>query len=196
MSDVVILLLAAGASTRMRGADKLMQQLEGRPLLRRQAMAALATGARVLVALPPGGGARAAALDGLPVETVEVADAASGMGHSIAAGARAAGHPSGLMVLNADMPGIGTAEMAAVIAAHQAVPTRIWRGMSAAGGPGHPVLFPGSLVGELTRLTGDRGARDIIARDGAVLVPLPGDAAVLDLDTPEDWAAWRARQTG
>jgi hypothetical protein len=25
------------------------------------------------------------------------------------------------------------------------------------------------------------------------VIPLPGQMATLDLDTPEDWAAWRAR---
>ena len=192
MDEVVILLLAAGASSRMRGADKLLQRVDGEALLRRQARAALATGCRVLVALPPQAGPRGTALDGLEVERVAVADAAAGMGHSIAAGARAAAGVAGLMVVNADMPGLGAAELRAVLDAAEAGPGRIWRGMSASGVPGHPVLFPARLLGDLAGLTGDQGARALIAREGAVLVPLPGDAAVLDLDTPEDWAAWQA----
>ncbi len=39
-----ILILAAGASTRMRGRDKLMEPVEGRPLIRRQAEMARAAG--------------------------------------------------------------------------------------------------------------------------------------------------------
>ena len=178
----------------MRGADKLLQEIDGAPLLRRQAEAAARTGARVLVALRPADADRLAALDGLAVEIVEVTDAASGMGHSIAAGARAALGADGLMILNADMPGIATDEMAAVLAAFRAVPERIWRGMTPDGRAGHPVLFPGALIPDLERLSGDTGARALIAREGAVMVPLPDDAAILDLDTPEAWADWRARR--
>lgn len=189
----VILVLAAGASSRMRGQDKLMQIVGGQPLLRRMAAAAVATGARVLVALPPAPGPRHQALDGLPMEVVPVADAALGMGHSLAAGARAAGRGTALMVVPADMAGIGTPEMERLLDAASAAPDRIWRGMAADGRPGHPVLFPARLLPALEALTGDEGARALLAADPPLLVPLPGDAAVLDLDTPEDWAAFRAR---
>ncbi|WP_370741664.1 NTP transferase domain-containing protein, partial [Pseudooceanicola lipolyticus] len=47
-----ILLLAAGQSARMRGRDKLMERVEGRPLIRRQAdIARAATSGPVIVAL-------------------------------------------------------------------------------------------------------------------------------------------------
>ena len=192
VGDVVIVLLAAGASRRMHGADKLLEPVGGQPLLRRQAAAALATGARVLVALPPDAPARGRALDGLGVETVLVADAADGMGHSLAAAARAAGPDQPLMVVPADMALIGAAEMTALIAAARSGPNRIWRGLAAGGRPGHPVVFPARLQPLLAALTGDQGARDLLGAEAAVLVPLKGDAALLDLDTPEDWTAFRA----
>lgn len=180
----------------MRGADKLLQDIGGVPLLRRQAEAALAAGVRVLVALPPEGaafaGSRKAALAGLAVTPLAVADAALGMGHSIAAGARAVPEAAGVMILNADMPGIGAPEIRALIAARATAPDRIWRGGTSEGQPGHPVLFPARLLAELEQLRGDHGARALIGREGAILVPLAGDAAILDLDTPEDWAAFRA----
>ena len=118
------------------------------------------------------------------------------MGHSLAAGARAAvrAGAGGLLVLNADLPEIGTAELQTVLAAQAAAPEAIHRGSTAAGEAGHPVLFPARLLDELTRLSGDSGARVLVAREGAQPVLLPGRAAVLDLDTPEDWAAWRARK--
>lgn len=192
--DAVILLLAAGASSRMCGTDKLLEPVAGEPLLRRQASAALATGARVLVALPPDSPGREAALRGLAVQPVAVADAALGLGHSIAAGARAAAGADGLMLVPADMVLLDTAAMTALLAAFQAAPGRIWRGMTRDGVPGHPVMFPARLFGDLEQLTGDRGARAILDREAALTVPLEGEAAVLDLDTPEDWAAFRARQ--
>lgn len=191
-ADAAILLLAAGASRRMRGADKLLEPVRGEPLLRRQADAALRTGARVIVALPPDAPGRVAALEGLAVETLIVPDAADGMGNSLAAAARAAGPGLPLMVLPADMALIGLAEMTALLAAARSGPDRVWRGLSATGTPGHPVVFPARLHPQLAALTGDRGARDILGAEAAILVPLKGEAAALDLDTPEDWAAFRA----
>jgi molybdenum cofactor cytidylyltransferase len=192
--DVAILLLAAGSSSRMQGGDKLLERIDGEPLLRRQARAALATGARVLVALPPGAAARTAALEGLAVERVTVSDAALGMGHSLAAGARAASGASGLMVVPADMALIDSRAMTALRDAFQAGPDRIWRGATPEGEAGHPVVFPARLFGALARLTGDRGARAVLDAEAALTVPLAGDTAVLDLDTPEAWAAFRARR--
>jgi molybdenum cofactor cytidylyltransferase len=57
------------------------------------------------------------------------------------------------------------------------------------------VLFPADLLPELAALTGDTGAREVLTRHATRvhLVPLKGDRALVDLDTPEDWADWRAR---
>jgi molybdenum cofactor cytidylyltransferase len=45
-------------------------------------------------------------------------------------------------------------------------------------------------------LQGDSGGREVMAQaQGRILpVPLPADHARRDLDTPEDWAAWRAEK--
>ncbi|MFN5826754.1 MAG: nucleotidyltransferase family protein, partial [Rhodobacterales bacterium] len=64
------------------------------------------------------------------------------------------------------------------------------------GTPGHPVLFPVWALADLAALTGDSGARDLLQtyRNRTELVALPARHAVTDLDTPEDWAAWRGAQ--
>jgi CTP:molybdopterin cytidylyltransferase MocA len=198
-APVIILVLAAGASSRMRGTDKLLEPVAGEALLTRSARVAAATGCPVLVSLPPGRPDRAAALLGLPVTPLVVPDAAEGMSASLRAGVaaaqRAAGEgPAGLMVLPADMPAFTTAALAEVAAAFAAAPGLIWRGAAADGAAGHPAVFPRALWPELARVTGDRGGRDVLrAHAGRVAtVSLPGRMALTDLDTPEDWAAWRA----
>jgi molybdenum cofactor cytidylyltransferase len=111
---VHILVLAAGSSSRMRGADKLVQPVKGKPILRLVAEAALASGAPVLVTLPPNAEARRAALAGLDVRIVEVPDAAQGMSRSIKAGLAAIADPGpedGLMILPSDMPGFSTGKV-------------------------------------------------------------------------------------
>ena len=73
-----ILILAAGSSSRMRGGDKLLEEVAGMPLLARITRAALDTGLPVTVALPPDRPARAGVLDGLAVVS---AAAQLGEGH-------------------------------------------------------------------------------------------------------------------
>jgi CTP:molybdopterin cytidylyltransferase MocA len=197
-ATVHILILAAGASARMRGADKLMQPVRRRPLLRHVAEEALATGAPILVMLPPGAEARVRALEGLAVRIVPVPDAGLGMSRALVRGVQAAaetaGPEDGVMILPADMPDLTTAALADLISRFRAEPDLILRGAAITGEPGHPALFPRALWPELERITGDEGGRAVLRAHAArvQLVPLPGRMALTDLDTPEDWAAWRA----
>lgn len=193
MAEIAILLLAAGAARRMRGRDKLLEEVGGMALLRDRALACIEAGlGPVLVTLPPEAAARRAALEGLAVTPVEVAQAAEGMGASLAVGAAAVPEAAaGVMVLPADMPGITAADMRTLADAFDG--TGALRGAGEDGTPGHPVLFPAASLPALAALSGDRGARDLAA--GARLVPLPAHHALTDLDTPEDWAAWRAGRT-
>jgi molybdenum cofactor cytidylyltransferase len=196
VATVHILILAAGASSRMRGSDKLMEEVEGKPLLRHIAKLCLATGSPVAVTLPPASAARHLALEGLPLRLIPVPDADKGMSRSLVRGVEAlaaAGPEDGLMILPADMPGFTTAALSGLIAQFQADPTVILRGGTDQGQPGHPAIFPHDLWPALTAIIGDEGGRSVIhANQGRVRVmPLPGLMAVLDLDTPEDWAAWR-----
>jgi molybdenum cofactor cytidylyltransferase len=195
---VHILILAAGASSRMRGSDKLLQPVKGKPILRCVAEAALAASAPVIVTLPPAAEARRSALAGMPVRIVEVPDAALGMSRSIVRGLAElafAGPEDGLMILPADMPGFSGKVLADLVSRFRAEPELIWRGGTTDGRPGHPAIFPRDLWAELAEITGDEGGRSVLQRHADRLrqVPLPGNMAVLDLDTPEDWADYLGR---
>ena len=191
VGDPTILILAAGRSARMRGADKLLLLVDGVAQLRRITLAALETGCPVLVALAPEQTARHAAIHDLPVRVVVVSDPDEGMAASIRAGVRALPQAGPAMIVPADMPALGEADLLALIAAQDAQPGKILRG-AALGRPGHPVIFPTDLVGALQMLSGDEGARGLIACHAhrVQLVPLPAQNATLDLDTPEEWAEW------
>jgi molybdenum cofactor cytidylyltransferase len=194
---VAAIVLAAGAARRMRGRDKLLEPVAGRPVLRAVAEAARASRADdVVVVLPPGAGARRAALHGLAVGIVEAPDWAEGMAASLRAGlAAVAARADAALILLADMPEVGPGDIDRLIAAFDPGEGReIVRAVSADGTPGHPVLFGRRFFEALAGLTGDRGAREVLreAAEFVVDVPTPGRAALVDLDTPEDWAAWRA----
>ena len=93
------------------------------------------------------------------------------------------------------MPDLTAADLATLIAAFDQTPDMILRG-SAGETPGHPVILPVQLIPELLTLTGDQGARSILVRHPNLirLIALPNQHASTDLDTPEDWVAWRSRR--
>ena len=97
----------------MRGRDKLMEPVGGRPVLRAVAAAARASrAAEVVVVLPPGAAARRAALDGLDVRIVGGGGLGRGDGGLDTARAsrrwRRRG-PRRWSILLADMPEVGAA---------------------------------------------------------------------------------------
>ncbi|WP_416136390.1 nucleotidyltransferase family protein [Cypionkella sp.] len=165
-------------------------------MLRRQAHLARLVCPRVIVTLRVDDLARMQVLAGLDLTILAVPDAAEGMAASIRAGAAAA--PGALMILPADMPDIDATDLATMIDAFDQAPQAILRGTSADGRPGHPVIIPAELCAELQSLRGDQGARRVLALHHAriKLIALPDQHALTDLDTPEAWAAWRARRQG
>jgi CTP:molybdopterin cytidylyltransferase MocA len=180
----------------MRGRDKLMEDVGGEPLLARQIRIARTQRAEVLVAVPHPRHPRARLAAAMGARLAVVSDASAGMGASIsrlAEMADAAGFDS-LALHLADMPDIEPGDFAALLAAADMHPHTVVRASTPDGRPGHPVVFPRRLFAALQTLSGDAGAREVIAAAGDVrLVPLVGDRATTDLDTPEDWAAWRDR---
>lgn len=198
MNDIAILILAAGRSARMGGVDKLMEPVAGVPLLRRTAQIALAARAgpvwAVLPPKQPGPDLRRAALSGLDVHICRAVDPARGLSHSLQVGIAAlpACTPA-VMILLADLPALESTDLNKVlIAVQRGGPAEVWRGATQDGLPGHPIVFAASRFAAINALVGDKGAQDL-ARD-AQLVPLAGQRARWDLDTPEDWRRWRAQE--
>jgi len=183
----------------MRGIDKLLEPVDGVPLLRRAVDAARGTGAaKIWVTLAPGAEARRRVLLGTWAKVIEVPEWQEGIAASLRAGTRAASvhRPSALLILLPDLPEIEAGDIARFIAAHDEAPEAVWRGETVAGEPGHPVLIPARLFDRLVELKGDQGARAFLDAEGARPRPLTlaGSRATTDLDTPEAWAAWRARR--
>lgn len=195
-----IIILAAGASSRMQGRDKLMEDVNGVPLLRHQAEKALeAAIGPVIVTLPSPPHPRYAVLKGLDVIPIAVPDAKTGMSASLKAGFKALPAQSqAAMVFLGDLPDVTAKDITLVARACDLTSdTLIWRGSTKDGAPGHPIIFQHTLFSQIADLTGDTGGRDIVqmAKGKITLIPLAGNRARWDLDTPEDWAAWRAAQT-
>ncbi|WP_166415653.1 nucleotidyltransferase family protein [Cochlodiniinecator piscidefendens] len=193
-----ILILAAGASSRMQGRDKLLEPVANMPLLRHVVLRALQSGAPVYVVLDPNHPERNACIDGLAFQAVWVSHPETGMSQSLTAGIRALPKDTrAVIVALADMPEIDTVDYTKLISAHQAdLMKNILRCTTPSGKTGHPVLMPDWVFEEILQLSGDEGARSILKRHTNKVshVPLIDRRATIDLDTPEDWNNWRSRR--
>ena len=198
MHKIAIMIPAAGASSRMNGRDKLLEPVDGAPLLLRQVHMAVACGCDVLVTVPPGttGEKRRNLLPQSDRLTVQVvADAQEGIAASLRAGAAWAQAYAcdALMIVLADLPDMGRDDLQKMIQTAAGKPGLVIRAVDQTERPGHPVIFPARLFPAIAALRGDHGARDLLQHEAVVPVPLAGDRATTDLDTPEAWARWRAR---
>lgn len=195
MTKVAVLLLAAGASRRMEGRDKLLEDVGGQPLLRYTARHAVSAAGQVFVMLPPDCPKRRATLQGLPVQLVVVPDCATGMAAAVRAGMAAIAQDcEAVIVALADMPDITADTYSRLIAAHnRANGGDICRAVTQSGRPGHPVLFDRHFFPALAQVRGDRGGREVVRANPQAVIDVPtlGEGATRDLDTPEDWKNWR-----
>jgi CTP:molybdopterin cytidylyltransferase MocA len=122
---------------------------------------------------------------------VEAADWAQGQGASLRAGLEALGDLDDVdaaCVLLVDLPDVGAEVVARVVAQAGEEPVVLARA-AYDGIPGHPVLAGREhWRGMAGAATGDRGARDYLARSAPVLVECGDLATGRDVDTPADLA--------
>lgn len=190
------IVLAAGASTRLGEPKQLLCDHSGETLIHKVARDAMAAGADpVVIVLGANGDGVQAAVADLQVRTVVNTDWPEGIGSSIRAGVRVlatekANAVDAALLLTCDMPSVGIPHLCALmLAAGEDVP----RVASSYGDTrGIPAIIRRAEFVVLEELTGDRGAKALLMRDGTSVVQLANGA--FDLDTPENVAAWRASE--
>ncbi len=190
----LIAIPAAGMSSRMRGRDKLLEPIDGVPLLLRQTNAALATGLNVRVLIRPQDTERRKALPNDPkLQISTVKDAAEGLAATLRSAVDAAANDQPLLILLPDVPGVTTEDIRCVLTAfadHHGA--RVVRASDAKGHPGTPICLPAKVLPRFSGLKGDEGGWNALKNEDVVLVRFNTDRATCDLNTPEDWAKWRA----
>lgn len=177
---IAAVILAAGSGRRM-GGPKALLRLHGETLLHRAARTALEAGCSPVLAIvgdwDPG-------LDDLPVQSLLNTGASEGMASSIRLGIAALPlEAQAVLILAVDQPTVDgpMLERLLTLATMDAArPAACGYGDTL----GVPALFPRRLFAELLTLRGDRGAKGILQREAAAVLPFPEGEA--DLDTPED----------
>jgi len=186
MTEIVGILLAAGSSRRF-GAPKLLHPLDdGVPVAAAAAQALIQALPNTLAVVKPGDHVLIKVLTELGLHIVENPLADEGLGTSLATGVSTATQADGWLIMLADMPWIQTATISALT-------DRLVGGASMvaplhAGQRGHPVGFSSCWLQQLRDLSGDKGARDLIANNlDALELLATEDAGVLkDIDFPHD----------
>lgn len=185
MTEVVGILLAAGAAKRF-GSSKLLHALpDGIPIGVAAAQAMMQAIPNTIAVVRPDDQVLKEAYLAIGLTVVENPLADEGMGTSLAAGINASLNADGWLIGLADMPWI-LPETMAVLA------DRLRNGTSMVapvyrGDRGHPVGFASCWRNRLTILRGDKGAKDLIAEyyDELVLLDTNDSGVVEDIDYPD-----------
>jgi molybdenum cofactor cytidylyltransferase len=187
-ANVAIAVLAAGQSTRMNGANKLLATFDNVPLLRRSALTAIEAGGNPVIAVLGYMAEQcSAALDGLNVVIALNKDYASGLASSLQTAIRhVPSSADGVMMLLADMPALSAADLKCMISRFQTAGGQSVVRATYEGKRGNPVLLPRLLFDEVFTLAGDVGARHLIERGDIPVIDVElGEAAAIDVDTPD-----------
>jgi molybdenum cofactor cytidylyltransferase len=192
-SSLHVLILAAGASTRL-GQPKQLVKLGGRPVLHRVVANAVSlAGHAVTVVI----GAHAREMTHLlahsPASVIVNRGWEEGMGSSLRFGV-AALPPAcdAVLVLLGDQVAVTLDDLKRLASAWQGEESMIAASVYE-GHIGVPAILPRICFSELAELRGDQGARKILERNTYRLVRVLMPNAALDLDTPQDLVALNER---
>ena len=185
---IAAVVLAAGLARRM-GRQKLLLQLQGKPVVRWSVEHVASHVEDVVIVTGPDDSALRHALDGLTVRFVVNPRPQDGQGTSIAAGV-AALKPwtTAALIALGDQPRMPAAVIPALLEAFRrsgkAIVAPLYQGVQ-----GTPVVFSSEVFAELHALKGDAGARAVVKENPERVELVAFDLAMPpDVDTPEDYA--------
>jgi molybdenum cofactor cytidylyltransferase len=195
--SLAAILLAAGSSRRYGADNKLLEDVNGTPLIMRVTTALLSAQFGQIIVVT---GHQAPTIE----QTLQPVSSSlqfthnphhqDGMGGSIATGAAALRLDiQGVLIAQADMPDVDAALIGALsqrfIACGSDYVVVPWLGE---GRQGNPVIWPRRLFPNLAALSGDQGAKSLIQAEGDNIerLKINDTSAATDIDTPEQLAAY------
>jgi molybdenum cofactor cytidylyltransferase len=181
------IILAAGQSRRMGTINKVLINVDGKPMARHAIDAARAAGADPVIVVTGHDADAVRRTLGGDVAYVHNPDYAQGLSTSLRAGISAVPNScDGALVALSDMPRIRPDHIRQIMRAHDpdeghviCVPT--WNGKR-----GNPVLWDRRFFDDFMALGGDVGAKHLIVEnaDLVIEVPIDDDAVLMDVDSP------------
>lgn len=191
---ITIIILAAGASTRM-GQPKQLIKLNGYSLLEHAVLTAKNSKAdHVMVVVGSGGEKSMEAIEHLPVDSVVNDRWNEGMGSSLKKGLTAClekfPETRAILVIVCDQPSITTHHLNNLIDTYTKTQKPIVASQYTSTF-GVPVIFDRTLFQEILQLPDRQGAKNIVLKhqENLMAIDLPGGE--IDLDTPEDLNRYR-----
>ncbi len=178
------MILAAGSGTRFGSEHKLLASLSGRPLLEHaiRAQCQVPDLERVVVALGAGAAELITRVQFGRAEPVVCSDWEAGQAASLRCGVAALSGAEKVVVTLGDEPLI-TAEVVALFVDQPGGTRAVYHGR-----PGHPAVLGPQQLQALARLSGDRGARELLRGREIECSEL---CSGQDVDTPQDLEAIR-----
>ncbi len=196
--NFAVVILAAGQSRRMGNINKLLQEIDGKAMLRHVAEAACASEASmVLVVTGHEHEQTEAVLKGLDVSFVHNPDYSDGLSSSLKTGVAGLNEDiDGFLVCLGDMPGISKNLLDQMMAAYAPEKGRLIIAPVFQEKRGNPVLFGSRFRPAIADLDGDMGAKFLIGRNEDVVFEIQADENILlDVDTPDALKSVRDRSS-
>ena len=192
---IAAIVLAAGQSRRMGNANKLLEQVSGKPMMLHAVDAALGSKADPVIVVTGHEPERIEeTVKGHNVSMVHNPDYASGLSTSLRAALSILDDDiEGIVVCLGDMPAVTADHIDRLIDAFDPEAGRSIIVPTVGGKRGNPVLWHRRFFDQMAGISGDVGARHLIGENEDSLAEVPmDDAAVLeDLDTPAALKAYR-----
>lgn len=184
-----IVLLAAGASTRM-GQSKQLLPIGGIPLLHHATLQALGASSHLMVVLGSNASAHESILKPMHVPTIINTNWETGMGSSIKTGVREllslSPHLDNIVLMVCDQPSVTSSYLNLLISSfhttHATIVSSRYQGTL-----GVPAIFSNIHFHDLLGLEDNSGAKSIILKYAEEVVALDFPGGAEDLDTPEDY---------
>jgi CTP:molybdopterin cytidylyltransferase MocA len=180
------ILLAAGGSRRL-GAPKQLETIDGETLVRRAALALLATEpAEFYVVVGAMAESVYASVADLGVQRVECLDWSLGLSASLRAGIGALPLETGsALVALCDQPALDAMHLARIVQRSREHPDKAVAS-AYAGVLGVPAMLPRAWFADIAALHGDVGARELLRTNAARVEAVEAPALAQDLDDPAD----------
>lgn len=187
--DFGCLILAAGEGRRM-GTQKLLLELDGKPILQHVVDTALAVGFHEVVVVVGSQSERViSTINFGPAKIVVNKEYAAGLSSSLKLGLKAfTSKPDAYLVMLGDQPLVRLETVRKLLDEHaktnplMSIPTYHGR-------RGNPVVLSSRILSEIQTLSGDAGAKQLLDRhpDEVKWVEVDDHGVTLDVDTPEDY---------